>query len=238
MIYVSPTYDTLKNARRDTIANVYHKLKCYRKSAIEKRIVIIKESEPITTDLITINSSVLEAELYVNILTCLNRGLDQKIAELFPTHDDAFIFESLPGAGAALAPRIMCALGCNRKHFNNASEIQSYSGVAPVRISSGTSFVVKWRYGCSKYLRQTFIEFAKASLGSSMWAAAYYHMQIARGKSHQAAVRALAFKWIRIIFRCWQKKERYDEMKYLQSLQKNKAPLLEYFGYKQVKSPI
>jgi hypothetical protein len=31
----------------------------------------------------------------------------------------------------------------------------------------------------------------------------YYRPQRARGNDHHAAVRALAYKWIRIIFRCW-----------------------------------
>jgi hypothetical protein len=46
-------------------------------------------------------------------------------------------------------------------------------------------------------LRQTFHEFAGRSAVKSQWARAYYDLQI------HAAVRALAFKWIRILFRCW-----------------------------------
>ncbi|MCH8912954.1 MAG: bifunctional hydroxymethylpyrimidine kinase/phosphomethylpyrimidine kinase, partial [Planctomycetes bacterium] len=52
-----------------------------------------------------------------------------------------------------------------------------------------------------------FHEFAAHSIKQSPWAKAYYNMMRARGNKHQAAVRALAFKWIRIIFRCW--KDRY-----------------------------
>jgi len=37
-------------------------------------------------------------------------------------------------------------------------------------------------------------------------------------KAHQAAVRALAFKWIRILYRCWQDRTLYDESTYLQAL--------------------
>jgi len=228
-----PTFESIKKARRDTIHNVYHGLKCYRKSAIEKRITMIKAAEPITRDKIITNSALPEAKLYVKILLEIHQTIEDlncKIAKLFSSHEDAYIFDALPGAGEALAPRILAAIGSNREQFKDAKEIQNYCGVSPIRVASGTSHVVKWRYGCSKYLRQTFVEFAKASIGSSMWAEAFYKMHIARGKSHQAAVRALAFKWIRIIFRLWQNRERYDEMKYLQSLQKNKSPLLEYFG--------
>jgi hypothetical protein len=228
-----PTFDSIKKARKDTIHKVYHGLKCYQKKVIDKRINIIKSAEPVTNDAVIINASLPEAKLYASILSEIQstvNELDIRIESLFSNHEDAYIFEALPGAGSALAPRLLAAIGSNREQFKDANEIQSYCGVAPIRVSSGTSNIVKWRYGCSKYLRQTFIEFAKASIGSSMWAEAFYKMQMARGKSHQAAVRSLAFKWIRIIFRLWQNRERYDEMKYLQCLQKSKSPLLEYFG--------
>ena len=38
-------------------------------------------------------------------------------------------------------------------------------------------------------------------------------------KSHQSALRALAFKWIRIIYHCWKTITRYDEAKYLLALE-------------------
>jgi hypothetical protein len=41
-------------------------------------------------------------------------------------------------------------------------------------------------------------EFAQHSLPRSVWAKACYDLQRQRGKKHHAAVRALAFKWIRI----------------------------------------
>jgi hypothetical protein len=62
----------------------------------------------------------------------------------------------------------------------------------------------------------------------SFWARAYYSQQREKGKSHQAAVRALAFKWIRIIWRCWQERKPYDEVKYLESLRRKGSPLLQY----------
>jgi hypothetical protein len=52
--------------------------------------------------------------------------------------------------------------------------------------------------------------------------------QKAKGKSHQAAVRALAYKWIRIIYRCWQTNKPYNEVKYLESLRKKGSPLLSF----------
>jgi hypothetical protein len=50
-------------------------------------------------------------------------------------------------------------------------------------------------------------------------------MQRKKGKKHQAVIRALTFKWIHIVFRCWQDKQPYDEVKYLMAL-KRKGSLL------------
>ncbi|MEO1148277.1 MAG: IS110 family transposase, partial [Cyanobacteria bacterium J06638_22] len=46
-----------------------------------------------------------------------------------------------------------------------------------------------------------------------------------KGKSHPAAMRSLAFKWIRILFRCWKNREAYDEAKYLASLKRKGSPI-------------
>ena len=43
-------------------------------------------------------------------------------------------------------------------------------------------------------------------------------------RDHEA-VRALAFKWIRIVFRCWQNRVAYDENRYLAALVKRGSPL-------------
>src|SRR6266540_1583444 len=45
----------------------------------------------------------------------------------------------------------------------------------------------------------------------SFWAKAFYERQRAKGSSHNAAIRALAFKWIRILWRCWADRQPYDE---------------------------
>jgi hypothetical protein len=59
---------------------------------------------------------------------------------------------------------------------------------------------------------QTFIEWAAQTINKSFWAGAFYRQQRNKGSSHQAALRALAFKWIRILYRCWQTGTPYDEV--------------------------
>src|SRR6185295_11565539 len=95
--------------------------------------------------------------------------------------------------------------------FQSASELSAYSGIAPVTRQSGKSKSVHFRFACPSFLRQTFHEFAAHSIASSTWAREFYQQCRARGAAHHPAVRALAFKWIRILFRCWQARTPYDE---------------------------
>src|SRR6202165_1474835 len=105
------------------------------------------------------------------------------------------------GEKSGLVPRLIAALGTQRDRYQSASELQSYSGIAPVLASSGKQHWVHWRWACPKFVRQTFHEWAAHSIGSSAWAKAYYEQQRANGKPRNTVVRALAFKWIRILQR-------------------------------------
>jgi len=99
------------------------------------------------------------------------------------------------------------------------------AGIAPVTEKSGTGIWIHWRLARSKFLRQTFQEFAACSILQSDWARAFYDQLRKRGKSHHAALRALAFKWVRIIFRCWKTRTPYDETVYCNSLKLRRSPL-------------
>jgi hypothetical protein len=126
----------------------------------------------------------------------------------------------------ALAPRLLVAFGEQRERYGSAAEVQTYAGIAPVMERSGKQSWVHWRCQCPKFMRQTFVEWAAESIQFSFWARAYYQQQRDKGASHQAAVRSLAFKWIRIVFRCWQTGKPYDESTYLVALQRQGSPLI------------
>jgi len=151
---------------------------------------------------------------------------DKEISALFETLPDAELYKSLPGTGPCLAPRLLVAMGENRSRFTSASEIQMYSGIAPVTERSGQKCWVHWRYQCSKFVRQSFIEWAAKSVHQSYWAGIYYQQQRSKGNTQQSSVRSLAFKWIRVLYRCWKTKEPYDESKYLKALRDRNSPLL------------
>ena len=96
---------------------------------------------------------------------------------------------------------------------------------------SGKKAWVPWRLQWPTFLRQTFVEWAAASTRHAFWAQVYYQQQRDKGKAHQAAVRALAFKWIRILYRCWQARTPYEESVYLQALNRRSAPLLHHVAH-------
>ena len=124
-----------------------------------------------------------------------------------------------------LAPRLLAAFGSQRERYASAEEVQTYSGIAPVMKRSGKKKWVHFRWACPKFLRQSFHEWAGHSIAHSQWARRYYQQQRERGKGHHAAVRGLAFKWIRIVFRCWKDRAAYDESRYLMTLAKRNSPL-------------
>ena len=153
---------------------------------------------------------------------------DREIAAVARAQPDFALFDCLPGAGPQMAPRLLAAFGEQRDRFHGADELQKYTGIAPVTERSGKKSWVHWRWQCPKFLRQTFVEWAAQTINKSFWAGAYYRQQRAKGSTHQAAVRALAFKWIRILYRCWQTRTPYDETTYLNALRKRGSPLLRH----------
>ena len=66
---------------------------------------------------------------------------------------------------------------------------------------------------------------ANHSRARSPWAQAYYQLCLDRGDGHNTALRKLAWKWQRILFRSWKSEEPYDEEKYVASLSRSGSPI-------------
>jgi transposase len=130
----------------------------------------------------------------------------------------------------ALIPRLLAAFGEQRERFRSADGLQRYSGIAPVTERSGKKNWVHWRWQCPTFLRQTFVEWAAQTINKSFWAGAFYRQHRDQGSTHQAAVRALAYKWIRILYRCWQTCSAYNEVTYLNALQRRGSPLFKHIA--------
>jgi len=219
-----PRFENLAAARSETIRRFYYAHHCRREQLIKERLDLIANSRPLTTDGAVVKTNRMYVEMIIGLIRSVNRsiqGYDEQIDTLFQEHPDAFIFKSFPGAGKQLAPRLVAAFGTDRDRYKTAVSASTYFGVAPVIERSGKQVWIRWRWHCPKFLRQSAVEFAASSIGFSPWAKLYYQEQINRGKKHHAAVRALAFKWVRILFRCWQNRTPYDENKYLAALERH-----------------
>ncbi len=226
-----PQLDDIQRAKKKTVKKFYLDHNSRSSELIEDRLKLISSTAPLTTDQAVIKSCLISVKMLIGQIAQLNSAIDEFEAELkslYDSHPDKDIFDSFPGSGDALGPRLLSAWGSDRDRYDSAAAMQKYSGTAPVTKSSGKSKIVVRRFACPKFLLQTFHEFANCSRRSSIWAQAYYDMLREHGKSHHAAIRSLAFKWTRIMYRCWQDRSKYDEVKYLQALKKSNSPLLKF----------
>ena len=224
-----PTLTAIQKASSNDLREFYQQHHCRQSQAITERCEQIAKAQALTKDEAIVTAGRMKVTMLVGELKALGPAIEryeEQIAQLFGEHADVKLFEGLPGAGAALAPRLLAGFGSDRDRFDRAAQIQQLSGIAPVTVRSGKSQWVHWRWACPKFLRQTFVEFAEQSLRYSVWAAAYYEQQRAKDKGHHAVLRALAFKWIRILFRCWKNRQPYNESIYLEALRRRGSPLV------------
>jgi transposase len=228
-----PALSDAQRAHSATLTAFFHQHGVRGRERVATRVRTLKTALPLTLDPGVVFPGMMLTHALVAQLRTLIASIEcyeQTIARLFKRHPDAFIFDSLPGAGPAYAPRLLSVFGTDRQRYESAESIQKYSGVAPVLRRSGNSTWVHWRYSCPVFIRQTMVEWARMSIRYSFWAKAYYSRQRDQGKTHNAAVRSLAFKWLRILFRCWKDRRPYDEAKYLFALKQKNSPLLQYMS--------
>jgi transposase len=190
---------------------------------ITQRLELVKSAVALTTDAALLGAHSLAIQTLAAQLAALRPWIeqyDEQIAEIFAAHPDAPIFDSLPGAGAVLAPRLLTSLGTDRSRFPDPVAVSSYTGIAPVTERSGkTQDWVHIRWSCPKFLRQSWHEFANSSIKFSVWAGLCYQ-EFRKKMDHHEAIRKLAYKWQRIVWRMWQQRQPYDEARYLATLQK------------------
>ncbi len=226
-----PTLEALQRARPATVLALLERHHSRSRQRNQQRLEAMRQARPATRDEAVVAAATAMVETLLDLIRDLRRGvarLDEQIRQITAQQQDFAVFDSFPAAGPALAPRLLAAFGTRRERYAAAAELATYSGIAPVVVRSGQRQTTRFRWGAPKFLRQSFHEFAAFSTRQSVWARAYYEQQRAKGKTHHQAVRALAFKWIRILFRCWQDGTCYDEGRYLQALARRGSPLLAH----------
>ncbi len=237
-----PTLQSLQKAKTSAVKTFYYRQGSRSQQLIEPRLELIKKAVALTEEMAYLQSHTLRVQLICQQLDLLHRTLaqfEQQIAQVFGQHPDGAIFRNLPGAGPVLAPRLRASMGSERERFARAKNLQSFSGIAPVTKQSGGTCHVHRRYLCPKFFKQSFHEYAKESILHSRWAAAHYQQQRQKGCGHHTAVRSLAYKWQRIIWKCWQTRTIYREDIYEAALKKTGSPLVALLDQIELgKSPV
>jgi transposase len=142
------------------------------------------------------------------------REWERSLGELLEgerAHPDGEIYLSLPGLDIRLAARVLAEVGDGAFDFAVANELQCYGGTAPVTRRSGKQVTIACRLACNRHLRQAAMQSAFCSLTRSDWARSFYDRQRAAGKTHYKALRALANRWLELLWHLLHKRALYDE---------------------------
>ena len=135
-----PTLMELQKSRPFRIREFYQKYGRPSREVLNERMNQIQRGQPLTLDGAVVTASVMMVQALVAQIRPLRltiENYDEEIERVFRQHPDRVVFESFPGAGKVLAPRLLAAFGADRDRFQTALEVQEFSGIAPVTERSG-----------------------------------------------------------------------------------------------------
>lgn len=217
-----PDLMSLKGARPSTLRRFYFAHNVRRPETIDERVQRVARAVALSTDEAVLAVGVAEMRCLVAQVRVLNKHIEsfeQSIATAFKAHPDAALFRELPGAGPTLAPRLLVAFGSDRSRYPDAASLQKYSGIAPVRAATpnGSTGVGMRPDSCGR---------ASTNGPARPWSGANGPNstpgKLSGGMKHHAALRALAFKWIRVLWKCWSTSTRYDDAIYVNAVARRK----------------
>jgi transposase len=162
----------------------------------------------------TVAGKSFSAQSFTRLLQLLNSQIadyDDAIATAVAEHADSRIFASFPGVGPVLTGVLLAEIGENRQRFPSAAVLLAESGLAPITRASGRSRSVRFRYAANTHLRDAAMWWAFNSIKESTWAAGVFReARDQRGQRYHRALRGLAARWMRILWRCWTNGVPYD----------------------------
>ena len=209
-----PTPQALKKSGKRHWEKFLHTHRLYRPETYQKRLEIFAGATEFCGSHAVTNAKSMLAVSLAKQLRLLEQQLKayrEHIDKLFQEHPDYTIFDSLPGIGEKLGPRLLSECGEDRDRFEDHEALQCYAGTAPVSFQSGQINRVRFRYACNKNLRAAVHLWANLSRKKCAWAQVYYHQKRLEGKSHACALRCLGQRWLKILWKMWQTKTPYDE---------------------------
>ena len=155
----------------------------------------------------TVAGKSFSAQSFARLLQLLNSQIaeyDDAIAAAVAEHPDAPIFASFPGVGSTLTGVLLAEIGEDRTRFPEAAVLLAEAGLAPVTRASGRSRSVRFRYAANTRIREAAMWWTFNSLKTSPWAAAAFRQaRDQRGQHYHRALRGLAARWLRLLWRSW-----------------------------------
>lgn len=143
----------------------------------------------------------------------------EALTDFFARMPAAPWMRTLPGGrSGTTVPRLYAELGDAAGRWQTFRHLQGQAGAVPVTDRSGKHLVVLFRFACNTHLRDAAHQFALHSLQHSEWARAYYDRCRQRGHRHHHALRALAAKWLKIVFVLWTRHIPYNETHHLATM--------------------
>lgn len=171
----------------------------------------------------TVAGKSFSAQSYSRLLQLLHSQLadyDDAIAAAIAEHPDAPIFASFPGVGRVTTAVLLAEIGEDRRRYPRPEALLAEAGLAPVTRSSGRSRSVRFRYAANTRLRESAMWWAYNSIKESPWAAAGFRQaRDQRGQRYHRALRGLAARWMRVLWRCWSDGVPYDPAKHASAAQ-------------------
>jgi hypothetical protein len=114
--------------RLDTVHKFFHQHNGRGAERIEQRLEQIGQAIPATYDAAVVETCVVAVQLLARLIATLRKGiaeLDRRIEKVAASHPDFALFDSLPGAGKVMAPRLIVAFGTQRERYSSAKEIHA-----------------------------------------------------------------------------------------------------------------
>lgn len=152
----------------------------------------------------------------------LKVAMVKELQGLYLQHPDVEIYQSIPGTGEILGPKLLSIFGDRREKYPSPDVVRGLAGTCPATSQSGKKRGVFFRRACNRQWRNAFQLLAKASVTSSDWAATYYETARLNGRKKSHAYRCLANRWVGITWTLWQRKALYDETIHLAHVNKYK----------------
>lgn len=213
-IIAFPTPEKLARAGAHRWRKFLHTHRLWRPGTVERRLELFERAAAFQGSAAVVAAKSQLAVSLCKVLRTLEQQLNeyrQRIAALFQDHPDRDLFGSLPGAGEVLAPRLLAAIGSDLGRYGNElSVLQAFAGTAPISYQSGQIHKARMRWACDKFMRCTVHLWAECFWKYSPWGKVYYRKKRQEGKSHACALRCLAQRLLKILFRMILDRKPYD----------------------------